>query len=154
MSHFNIIQLMPEKDADRINENALYEDHYFHARCDYGGNEKEYAEVIDTIKRELRPVAFVNKRKRTITFKSKNSVREYLIRNARKAVNELAKTLRTGKGEISSDWALRSRLEGVGCCEDFFHLDYCRPLSDILLDYYHGYIPKTMYIGTILNGHF
>ena len=154
MSHFNIIQLMPDKDANRISEGTLYEDVYFKSRCDYGGDEKEYAKVIDTIARELRPVAFVNKRKRTITFKSKRSVREYLLRNARQAVGELTKKLRTGEGEISSDWALRSRLESVGCCEDFFHLDYCRPLSDILLDYYHGWIPKTMYIGTILNGHF
>lgn len=156
MSHFKIIQLVPEKEACKKAQIpfSLFEDPYYLERSDYGGEPVKYKEVIDRIAKELRPVAFVNKKKRTLTFKSKRSVREYFLRSVRRTVRELHKTLRTGQGNIGSHYRLRAALEDVCGCEDIFWLFYARPLSDILMDYLNGYIPRTVWFGEILNAHF
>ena len=154
MSHINIIQLMPDKNEDRIGESVLYEDPYFHTRCDYGGDEKEYDKAVDSIAKQLEPVATVDKKERTITFKPKDTVLEHLIANARKTFDEFERTLRTGSGDVGSNSAFCARFEDAGCTDDIFFLSYCRPLSDILLDYLYGYIPETVWIGTVMDGHF
>lgn len=153
--NINIIQIITDKDyrKDRISESDLLEDNYYLERTDYGGEPKEYKEEIEYIAKYLRPVAFVNKQKRTITFKSKKTVTETILKGMRTAVRRAHDSFRKGEG-YSSFYSVENDIGGLCLTDDIFYLNYCRPLMDILQDYVKGYIPRTVWIGSILNGHY
>lgn len=158
MSHLRIIELSPtpikEKDSC-FDVNDLIEDPLFLARCDYGGDRVKYKNMIDVFAKEIRPVAFVNKRKRTITFKSVKSVKKRYLHNITRTVRQLSSFLRTGEGEIRSDYSLHSNIDDVcGCDNMFFSDNYLHTLSSIVMEYINGYMPKTVYIGRVLDGHY
>jgi hypothetical protein len=155
MSYINIIQIITDKDnrKELISESDIIEDNFFNERCVYGGEPKEYEEEIKYIAKYLRPVAFVNKRKRTITFKSKRTVTEAILKGMRIAVRRAHDSFRKGKGR-SSFYSVENDIGGLCLTRDIFYLNYCRPLMDILQDYTEGYIPRTVWIGSILDGHY
>ena len=153
--HFNIIQFSPEriKKDSYISESSLYEDYLFLLNSDYGGDEKDYADVIDAIQREMRPFATVNVRRRTIRFRSRQAVE----RKFRKGVNAAVKNFRKkmdDKAYWSAEYELRWGVtEPFGIDDLFFNNGYCQKISQVIADYLAGYLPQTLHIGAILNAH-
>lgn len=155
MSHYKIIELSPNPiKKSNFDILDIEDDPLFLERSDYGGEKWDYKEVIDQIAKDLRPVAFVNKRRRTITFKSKKSVTKTYLKNISYTVREFRKHLMTGSGEIRDDYALHSNIDDVCGCIDLFYVHYCQTLSGVISDYLNGCLPRKLHIGRILSGHF
>lgn len=161
-----IIQLSSERitKQEHITFLDLTEDACLKSHSDYAGCEYQYEGVINEIATELRPVAFINKAKRTLTFKQPGTVRKIYLRN-------LLQVYRTTKrdltGPTSTDQAnpsvrpshrtVQNGIETVGLTDYLYFygpVGGCITLSELLLDYLNGHIPRTIRIGAILNYHY
>lgn len=152
--HFNVIQISenPVHKDDRIDMWDIAEDPLFLDESDYGGDEKKYSDVIESIKRELEPFCVVNKKKRTITFRPKKTVEREWLQAIDDTLTQFKENIRN-KAYSTAEYQLRSHIREPHGVDDLFYNRYCRKFSSVIADYLAGYLPKTLYIGAILDAH-
>lgn len=154
MSRYLIVELSTKKvpKDDRINGMAIYDDALFLRKSDWGGDEvKDEGIALNKLKRVLKPVASVNIRKRTVTFKKKETV----LKKYKKAIKDIFKKRieELNKG-VCSHSGLTLDIDEILGIEDIFYIDYCITAGDLLSEYINGYLPKKLYIGALLDGHY
>ena len=125
----------------------IVDDPYLSTHSDWHGSGCEFKEIADELSRELRPYAFVNKTKRTITFKKPGTVRQRLRKN-------ILDAFRKDKENSLTYGQLMDHLESCGASNVL--LTYgegqqsCHPLREALDDYIRGKLPKVLHIGGII----
>ena len=155
MGRFYIIQLSPEPVADefRVKGSHLYDDPAFEARADYGGDPvHDEEEVLGEIAGELKDVATVSVKDRTVTFTDPDTLRELYARDIKNAFDEHMRKLREEKK--CDWWRFHRRIEDVfGISDLFFTNGYCQKAGELVEDLINGNIPATLHIGAILWAH-
>lgn len=154
MGSYRIIQLSssPIKEEDHITDCDICEDALFLMESDWGGDTLEYDEAIDDIAEDLKEVADIDKEKRTLTFKDKETVKAILRDHVRRCCDRFMKGTEEGRWS-TSEWELRREITEPCGIDHHFHIGYCQKASTVLADYIAGYNPQTMYIGGILYAH-
>ncbi len=155
MSSYKIIQLSdkPVSEEEHITGRDIYEDALFLMESDWGGDTLEYGEAIDDIAEDLKKVADIDKEKRTLTFKDKETVKTVLREHVRRCCERFMEETEKERWSIA-EYNLRSEITEPCGIDDLLHIGYCQKASTILADYIAGYHPQTMYIGGILYAHF
>lgn len=161
-----IIQLSEQRlsKPEHITIFDLTEDQCLKAHSDYAGSEYQYDDVIDEIATELRPVAFINKTRHTLTFKKQTSVERKYLRNLLQVYRDTKKGLfpsipliGTASPGYHSHHAVNAGVETVGVSDYLFSYgpdNACHTLSELLFDYLNGNLPRTLRIGAILDYHY
>ena len=155
MSHLNIVEInterIPLRDCHR-EICGLYDDSVFLDTCDWGGEPVDnYDKALKQIQADLCKVATVNIRQRTIRFRSKNAVLRAYRRNIAEAYREHLKAIREGH---ISNYALEKRIKRACGIDNLYYNNYCLNGGDLIEDYVNGYLPQTLYIGTVCDGHY
>lgn len=155
MSSFRIIQLSSEpiKEEDHITDCNICEDALFLMESDWGGDTLEYGEVIDDIAEDLKEVADIDKEKRTLTFKDKETVKAILRDHVRRCCDRFMERTEEGRWSTAETNLRHEIVEPCGI-RHHFHTGYCQKASTVLADYIAGFNPQTMHIGAILYAHF
>ncbi len=155
MSSFKIIQLSgkPIPEEEHISGSDIYDDELFNMESDYGGDKLEYGEVIDDIAEDLKEVADIDKEKRTLTFKDKETVKAILRDHVRCCCDRFMERTEEGRWSTAETNLRHEIVEPCGI-RHHFHTGYCQKASTVLADYIAGFNPQTMYIGGILYAHF
>lgn len=156
MSHFNIIEIRRERPAkdERISYSDIREDNLFLSESDYGGDpltKEKFEQTLQKIKRQLKPVAYVNIRKRTIRFHKPDAVKKTFMKQVNKTVRSFRKMMEEGS-YWTAEYSLREGVREL-FSDDLFYNGYCQKLSQVLVDYLAGYTPQILYIGNILDAH-
>lgn len=164
MSNFLVIQISKEKieKDDHIDSYSLYNcgltestDPLIAERSDYGGDEREFKDVAKRIQNDLRPIATVNIRKKTITFKPKEILMKMYMSYLDKVVKK-HKAIAKEKG-IIKHYDLKTAVEDVFGIDLVFHgttsYTYCMTSGYLFAEYMNGYIPQVLHIGAILSCH-
>lgn len=166
-----IIQLTTRrlKKNEHLTAFDLTEDLCLKAHSDYAGSEYVIGDVIDSIASELQPVAFVNKNRRTITFKKEKTLEDRILRNQIAVHRDTKRGFRgnavttLGAAGYRSHKAVLKGIETVGVTDILFHYGEngandetasCHTLSEMLFDYLNGYLPRTLKIETVLDYHY
>ena len=145
-----IIQIAPKRIDKKtyINLFDLTDDPYLSAHSQWYGTTYKYAQVVNEISRELRPFAFINKKRKTLTFKKPGSVQRQLQRSVLNAYRQ-----KKSSGGSYAD--LISSIDSAGISHILFHYGegqaHCHPLTEVLHDYLEGRLPKIVHIGGIVN---
>ena len=155
MSHLHIVEISTErinkKDCHREIWN-LYDDSVFTKTCDWGGNPvDDYDRALTDVKVDLKAVATVNLRRRTITFRSREAVLNAYRKSGSRAVRRHGEALKKG---FCENYKLLKDIEYPCGIRNIYHKDYCLNGGDLIEDYLNGHLPKTLYIGTVCNGHY
>ena len=161
-----IIQLSEQRLSrpEHITVFDLTEDSCLKAHSDYAGSEYQYDDVIDEIATELRPVAFINKARHTLTFKKQTSVERRYLKNLLQVYRDTKRGLFPSTSSLGpvvsghhSHQAVNASLETVGVSDILFSYgqgNACHTLSELLFDYLNGNLPRTLRIGAILDYHY
>lgn len=155
MSSYKIIQLSnkPVSEEEHITDRDIYEDALFLMESDWGGDTLEYGETIDSIAEDLKQIADIDKEKRTLTFKDKETIKTILRDHVRRCCDRFME--RTEEGRWStSEMELRHEIVEPCGIKHHFHIGCSQKMSTVLADYIAGYNPQTMHIGAILYAHF
>lgn len=155
MSHINIVEISTERiplcNCHR-EINGLYDDSVFLDSCDWGGKPVDnYDKELKQIQADLSEVATVNIRRRTIRFRSKKAVLRAYRRNIAEAYREHLKAIREGH---INNYALEKRIKRPCGIDYLYYNDYCLNGGDLIESYVNGYLPQTLYIGTICDAHY
>ena len=154
MSHFRVIEIsLSHVPVSRTREELnIYEDHLFLSRSDWGGEPvDDYGYALERIKDELRKVATVNRRKRTIRFRSRNAVKNAYLKSLNTTFRKHKARLKEG---VCRHYELRHAIDDICGIGDLFHTGYCQTGGQLIEDYLNGYLPQTVHIGTIIDAHF
>lgn len=164
MSNFLVIQISEEKieKDEHIDSYSIYNcgltesaDPLIAERSDYGGDERKFKDVAKRIQHDLRPIATVNIRKKTITFKPKEVLMKRYMSYLNKVVKE-HKAIAKEKGLIKH-YNLKTAIEDVFGIDLVFRgttsYTYCMTSGYLLAEYMNGYIPRVLHIGAILSCH-
>ena len=160
-----IIQLTTRKlkKNEHITVFDLTEDLCLKAHSDYAGPEYVIGDVLGSIASELQPVAFVNKNRRTITFKKEKTLEDQILRNQNAVHRYTKRGFRGGAAGYRSHKDVLKGIETVGVTDILFHYGEngandetasCHTLSEMLFDYLSGVLPRTLKIETVLNYHY
>ncbi len=155
MCHIRIVEIsterIPLRDChDEIN--GLCDDSVFNETCDWGGEPvDDYDKALKQIQADLCEVATVNIRRRTIRFRSKKAVLRAYRRNIAEAYREHLKAVKDG---YISNYTLKKGIKQACNIDYLYYKDYCLNGGDLIEDYVNGYLPQTLYIGTIIDGHY
>ena len=151
--HFNIIQLDTGKIPrdERITNFSLCDDTLLARKSDYVDDPIPYDEDLHkVIKHELSPFATVCRKKRTVTFRDRETVMKNLTKRIDRVFRKFMKESKKGRVNY---WSLVNELEG-GTGADLIYINgYCHRLYDVLEDYLKGYLPKELHIGGIISAH-
>jgi len=153
MSHFNIFQLSkkPIERENYITENNILEDELVQERSDYpDGEENDTAGAFRLLANEMKAIADVDEKARTITFKCRSAVRREYNRHLRACFRKHMDDLK--KGECSY-WLFHRSIEDVCFIRCLFHIGWCHTPSSIVEDYLNGNLPRTLHVGAILKAH-
>ncbi len=156
-----IIQLTPKRIPKEayVTVFDLTDDICLKTHSNYAGCEHNYDDVIDEIATELRPIAFVNKARRTITFKKENTISKWILKNILLMYRDTKRSFRLApviptRGYRSHE-AIRAAIDTVGVSDYLFYYGTedtkCHTLSEMLFDHINGDLPKTLRIGGILD---
>ena len=153
-----IIQLKasPMSTREHITVMDLTEDKCLHAHSDWFGTPYEYDDIVYEIARELQPIAFLNKHRRTITFKKETTVSRLILKNLLVVYRNTRKELRGG---VCTHTGIVTDIETAGVSSFLFHYGIgdepaeCHTLSETLIDYMNGRLPRSLRIGAILDYH-
>lgn len=153
--HNKVIQISrtPVPENNFISDSSLYEDYLYLQMSDYGGDPVDFDEAIDSIERELEPIAVIDRTARTITFKKRSTVLKAWKQDVKFTVKRFRENL-SKKAYWTAEYGLRHGVMmsfGVG---NLFYDDYCKTLSQVISDYLAGYLPRTLHIGAILDFHY
>ena len=153
--HNKVIQISPKPVPQEafISESSLYDDHLYLQMSDFGGDPVEYDEAIDSIERELEPIATVNRQARTITFKKRSVVLKAWKQDVKATFKRFRENL-SKKSYWTAEHELRHGVMKTFDVDDLFYDGYCKPLSEVISDYLAGYIPRTLHIGAIIDFHY
>ena len=152
--HKKLIQLAANKVGknEHIDYMDICEDALFLEESDWGGDEENYEETFDYIKMEFEDVATVNKRKRTITFKDRETIKEMWKEHIKTTCKNAFKKIDEGQN-CNAEYMLRKDMNEPFGMGGIYYFDYCRKASSLIADYLAGYIPQTVHIGAILDYH-
>ena len=155
MSHINIVEIsterIPLRDCYR-EINGLYDDSVFLDSCDWGGEPVDnYDKALKQIQADLCEVATVNIRRRTIRFRSKKAVVRAYRRSIARVYREHLLAVRDGH---ISNYTLKKGIKRPCGIDYLYYKDFCLNGGDLIEDYINGYLPQTLYIGTICDGHY
>ena len=155
MAHINIVEInterIPLRDCHR-EICGLFDDSTFLDTCDWGGEAvDDYDKALKQIQADLCEVATVNIRRRTIRFRSKKAVLRAYRRNIAEAYREHLKAVREGH---ISNYALEKRIKRACGIYNLYYNEYCLNGGDLIESYIDGFLPQTLYIGTICDGHY
>lgn len=153
--HNKIIQISqnPVPENEFISDSSLYEDYLYLQLSDYGGDPIEYDRAIDSIESELEPIATVDRKARTITFKKRSVVLKAWKQDVKLTVKRFREKL-SEKAYWTAEYGLRHGVMMSFDVEDLFYDGCCKTLSQVISDYLAGYLPRTLHIGAILDFHF
>lgn len=157
MGHNHIIQLLEEPftEENGIDEESVWEDNRFNMKFDYTCGEKvdeERIKAIRRLKEEIKPFATVNVGKGTITFRKTEVVKKHFLREINRLTKEIKIKIMDNKFD-SANYIMRNNMVSFGF-DGLFYKDFCIPTSTIVSDYMSGWLPKTLYIGTIIDAHY
>ena len=155
MSHIHIVEIsterIPLRDCNREIRD-LNDDSAFLDSCDFGGEPVDnYDKALKQIQADLREVATVNIRRRTIRFRSKNAVVRAYRRSIARAYREHLLAVRDGH---ISNYTLKKRIMRSCGIYNLYYKDFCLNGGDLIENYVDGYLPQTLYIGAICDGHY
>lgn len=152
MSGFNIIQLNVEKinKDDYINCMSTIDDSLIESHTDYVDDDVNDDERLKSVKYSVAPFATVNRARRTLTFKKRETVIAYYLNVIESAFEQHRKDIRDGLGYPY--WRLRMLIDGVN--DDIVWYGCGQRMLDVIADYINGDIPRVMHIGAIMRGHF
>lgn len=125
----------------------LVDDPYLATHSNWHGLDGESSKVLDTVADELRPYAFVNKKRRTITFKKPSSVRRALRKN-------LLEAYKNAKNGADTYEALIDHIDTCGVTDILLRYgegtQRCHPLRKTVHDYLQGELPRVIHFGGIV----
>ena len=157
MSSFNIIQLLKEplNEDNALTENDINDDDLICSESDYLRGTVDDDIRRDIIRRELpwifEGIATVDPEKETVTFLSRNTIRQTL----RKEMAAVAACLMDAAAKEEPNmffWKVRKAGERFRECQDMFHIDYPE-LSGQFFEDAESRHRKTYHIGTIISAH-
>lgn len=156
MSSFKIIQLseepVNEENGNKITEFDVNDDPLLNMNSD-GWDEADEPDVIDDVRSILSELGKVNKMKKTFKFFKKNNIKEKYIQSMESVFENWRKKM--ANGEITmAEFQLRTYVREA-CYVDalFYYHGYLHSASQLIADYIAGYLPETLYIGTIFSCH-
>lgn len=164
MPHSCIIQLTktkPEK-KESLSVFDIIEDQVFRSHSDWGGVEGSFADNARDIANELRPVCFINQKRRTLTFKSIGTLKKYYVHSMVSTVKKVSASFKdkNGNGEIQTHTRVIDAIETLsGTSKYLFYYGKegyppkCHTLSELILDHINGNLPKKIYIGKVILGY-
>lgn len=151
MGHFNTLQISetPLKPEEHIHH--IVEDELFNTRSDWGGEPAEDECLqLEQLKNELKPLGELDIDQRTIALRPK----EELLRDYRtfieKEYNLHIEELKNGH---LSWWGFHRAIEDFMGIDTLFYHGYCMTSSYLIQEYVNGYLPQTLYIGTVIDAH-
>lgn len=153
MSSFWVIQISaePVNEDNRLGYSLLWEDPIYNEKSDYDNDPVPFREAVESIRNELKSFATVNAKKRTITLLDKETVKAEYLKRIEKAMDRFREDFAKGQFTMA-EFHLRNGVREVGI-EDLFHDRYCKTFSAVITEYLAGYLPQTVYIGSILSAH-
>ena len=155
MSGLLVLQLSTEpcREEDLISFDALSEDELYNMRTDYDNEPRSLEEVKRWVQDEFGPFASVDAEKRTVTFHDRKTVRRAWKRALLGCLRRFLREIRKGK-TVMGEYHLR---RGVAEPFDFRNLlyydGYCHNASTLVAEYLEGAMPRTLFIGSVLEGH-
>lgn len=152
--HFHIIQLSstPIDTENYLTESDLYDDEICQLKSDWFGDEIEFTEgEAETIASILKGVATIDHKARTMIFLPKEKVLEKFRAFMKRELAGYLDALE--KGHVK-DFNIRSAVDQPLDIDELFYIDgYCHTAGSFISDYLNGYVPETLYIGSLLDGH-
>lgn len=153
-----IIQLSPS----RVHRNKhitifdLIDDPCLKGHSSSAGAEYLYERVVEEIALELRPVAFLNKKRRILTFKKPSSLKRLYLQNLLQVYRGAKKGFSPASGltGLHSHSGVMKGVETVGVSDFLFSYgtgNACHTLSELLSDYLNGELPRSLYLGAVLS---
>ena len=164
MAHSLIIQIIQTKGGkdEPISVFDLIEDQVFRSHSDWGGAEGSFADNARDIAKKLRPVCFINQRRRTLTFKSIGTLKKYYVHSMVSTVKKISASFKdkNGNGEIQTHTKVIDAIETLSDTSRYLfyygkegHPSQCHTLSELILDHINGNLPKKIYIGKVILGY-
>lgn len=163
MAHSLIIQIIQTKGGkdEPISVFDLIEDQVFRSHSDWGGAEGSFADNAPDIAKKLRPVCFINQKRRTLTFKSIGTLKKYYVHSMMSTVKKISASLKdkNGNGEIQTHTTIIHAIETLSDTSRYLfyyrkegYPSQCHTLSELILDHINGNLPKKMYVGKVIVG--
>jgi hypothetical protein len=126
-----------------------------------GAAEGAFPEYSKEIAEELRSICFVNKTRKTLTFKKDKTLARQYVHGLRSVLRQVSSALEKKKRNAhfsSSHSEIVRAIEEVGntTCFLFYYQPKgdslrCHTLSELILDRLGGRLPKKMYFGSLLG---
>ena len=156
MSHFKLIQLSkkPVKKSlgNYMVEEDLYEDPLLELKSD-GWEVDKSKDALEAACYMLGKIGRCDMKKKTFTFMSKEELKKKYMESIEETFENWKQTMAKNLYSLG-EYLLRTCVqEACDVNSLLYYENYCHSASSLITDYLSGYLPDTMYIGTIVDCH-
>lgn len=153
MGHIKIIQISdtPLEKDDYIESYDIADSPEVNLRCDYFGEKLDRKEALPSIKEMMKGFADVNEKTGKVVFKDREEVKRMYAEHIRKVTDKALDRIDKNNCDF---YDISSNLEEFQGIKSLFYKDYAMTASYLVGKYLNGYIPRKVYIGGVLDGHY